>query len=190
MKKPPTDIGASVRARLLRLAREQGEDTRYANERLLFRLSASGHSQQLVLKGAAPFALCTDKPHRATRDLDLLGFGDPDVKQVREVFSQVLAHTVAHDGVHFDLATLTVGSIREDQEYGGVRVEVVTRETNAQVRLEVDVGFGDAVTPDAEPSRLHRCLASPHRVCLHIHGRPSWPRSSKPWSSSARPTAA
>jgi len=71
MKKPPTDVGASVRARLLRLAREQGEDfqlllTRYANERLLFRLSASGHAQQFVLKGAALFTLWTGKPHRAT----------------------------------------------------------------------------------------------------------------------------
>jgi predicted nucleotidyltransferase component of viral defense system len=154
MKKPPADIGASVRARLLRLAREQGEDfqrvlTRYANERLLFRLSASGHAQQFVLKGAALFALWTGKPHRATRDLDLLGFGDPGVAHVREVFTKVLAHDVVDDGVQFDLATLAVDLIREDQEYGGVRVEVVARVTNARVRLQVDVGFGDAVTPEA-----------------------------------------
>jgi predicted nucleotidyltransferase component of viral defense system len=154
MKKPPTDVGASVRARLLGLAREQGEDfqlllTRYANERLLFRLSASGHAQQFVLKGAALFALWTGKPHRATRDLDLLGFGDPGVAHVREVFSKVLAHNVVDDGVHFDLATLEVDLIREDQEYGGVRVDVVARVTNARVRLQVDVGFGDAITPEA-----------------------------------------
>ena len=154
MKKPPTDVGASVRTRLLRLAREQGEDfqlllTRYANERLLFRLSASGHAQQFVLKGAALFALWTGKPHRATRDLDLLGFGDPGVAHVREVFTKVLAHDVVDDGVQFDIATLAVDLIREDQEYGGVRVEVVARVTNARVRLQVDVGFGDAVTPEA-----------------------------------------
>ena len=45
-KSPPKDIGAAVRARLSRLARERGEDfqlvlTRYANERLLFRLAPS-----------------------------------------------------------------------------------------------------------------------------------------------------
>jgi predicted nucleotidyltransferase component of viral defense system len=123
--------------------------TRYANERLLFRLSASGHAQQFVLKGAALFALWTGKPHRATRDLDLLGFGDPGVAHVREVFSKVLAHNVVDDGVHFDLATLEVDLIREDQEYGGVRVDVVARVTNARVRLQVDVGFGDAITPEA-----------------------------------------
>jgi predicted nucleotidyltransferase component of viral defense system len=154
MKKPPTDVGASVRARLLGLAREEGEDfqlllTRYANERLLFRLSASGHAQQFVLKGATLFALWTGKPHRTTRDLDLLGFGDPGVAHVREVFTKVLAHDVVDDGVQFDLATMEVGLIRDDQEYGGVRVEVVARVTNARVRLQVDVGFGDAVTPEA-----------------------------------------
>jgi predicted nucleotidyltransferase component of viral defense system len=81
-KGPPKDLGASVRSRLLRVARAQGEDfqtvlTRYANERLLFRLAASRHAQHFVLKGAALFTLWTGKPHRVTRDLDLLGFGDP-----------------------------------------------------------------------------------------------------------------
>ena len=83
-KTPPKDIGASVRARLSRLSRERGEDfqlvlTRYANERMLFRLASSRHEQRFVLKGAALFTLWTGKPHRATRDLDLLGFGEPSV---------------------------------------------------------------------------------------------------------------
>jgi predicted nucleotidyltransferase component of viral defense system len=153
-KSPPKDLGASVRARLSTLARERGEDfqlvlMRYANERLLFRLASSRHAQRFVLKGAALFTLWTGKPHRATRDLDLLGFGDPGVDHVREVFVEVLALDVADDGIRFDLGSLTVGLIREEQEYGGVRVEIVARITNAQVRLQVDVGFGDAITPEA-----------------------------------------
>jgi predicted nucleotidyltransferase component of viral defense system len=153
-KSPPKDIGASVRARLVRAAREQGEDfqlvlTRYANERLLFRLASSRHAQWFVLKGAALFTLWTGKPHRATRDLDLLGFGDPGVEHVREVFVEVLALDVAADGVRFDLESIAVGLIREEQEYGGVRVELVARVTNAKVRLQVDVGFGDVITPEA-----------------------------------------
>jgi len=155
MKKTPTkDIGASVRARLLRLARERGEDfqlvlTRYANERLLFRLASSPHAGHFVLKGASLFTLWTGKPHRATRDLDLLGFGDSGVEHVREVFTEVLALDVPDDGVRFDLDTLVAGLIRDEQEYGGVRVELVARVTNAQVRLQIDVGFGDAITPEA-----------------------------------------
>lgn len=153
-KSAPKDIGASVRARLSRLARERGEDfqlvlTRYANERLLFRLASTRHAQRFVLKGAALFTLWTGKPHRATRDLDLLGFGEPGVDHVREVFAEVLALDVADDGVRFDIGSLSVGLIREEQEYGGVRIELVSRITNAQVRLQVDVGFGDAITPEA-----------------------------------------
>jgi predicted nucleotidyltransferase component of viral defense system len=153
-KTPLKDVGASVRARLLRIAREGGEDfqlvlTRYANERFLFRLASSRYAQRFVLKGAALFTLWTGKPHRATRDLDLLGFGDPGQQQVRQVFAEVLALEVPDDGVRFDLDSLTVSLIREEQEYGGVRVEVVARVTSAQVRLQIDVGFGDAITPEA-----------------------------------------
>jgi predicted nucleotidyltransferase component of viral defense system len=153
-KTAPKDIGTSVRARLLRLARERGEDfqlvlTRYANERLLFRLASSRHAERFVLKGAALFTLWTGKPHRATRDLDLLGFGDPSPDGVRDVFRDVLALDVLDDGVRFDLSTLVVGLIREDQEYGGVRVELIARVTTAQIRLQIDVGFGDAITPEA-----------------------------------------
>jgi len=154
MTKAPTNIGASVRARLLRLARERGEDfqllvTSYANERLLYRLAVSSHASRFVLKGAALFTLWTGKPHRATRDLDLLGFGDPSEAHVRSVFADVLALYVGDDGVKFDSGSLQVGPIREEQEYGGVRVVVIAQVTSARVRLQIDVGFGDAITPNA-----------------------------------------
>jgi predicted nucleotidyltransferase component of viral defense system len=153
-KRPLKDVGTSVRARLLRLAKDRGDDfqlllTRYANERLLFRLASSSHASGFVLKGAALFTVWTGQPHRATRDLDFLGFGEPGVARVREIFTDLLSLDVADDGVRFDLGTLKVGLIREDQEYGGVRAEFITRVTNAQIRLQVDVGFGDAITPEA-----------------------------------------
>ena len=139
---------------LLRLAKDRGEDfqlvlLRYLNERLLFRLAASRHGPRFVLKGAALFTLWTGKPHRATRDIDLLGFGDPGEAHLREVFAEVLATAGQDDGVTFDLASLQVGPIREGQEYGGVRVEVIARVTSAQVPLQIDIGFGDAITPEA-----------------------------------------
>jgi hypothetical protein len=145
-KTPPKDIGASVRARLSRLARERGEDfqfvlTRYANERLLFRLASSRHAQQFVLKGSALFTLWTGKPHRATCDLDLLDFGDPGVDHVREVFARSTWPTTACTSTSGPprLASSARSRVRR-----GVRAELVARITNAQVRLQVDVGFGDA----------------------------------------------
>lgn len=147
-------VGASVRTRLLRLARERTEDfqhvlTRYANERLLFRLATSRHAPHFVLKGAALFTLWTGKPHRATRDLDLLGFGDLGEENLRDVFADVLTLEVADDGVTFDLGSLEVGPIRQGKDYGGMRIEFVAHITSARVRLQVDVAFGDAVTPEA-----------------------------------------
>ena len=155
MTRAPTDIAASVRARLLKLAREQGDDfqlvlTRYLNERLLYRLAATPHGARFILKGAALFTVWTGKPHRATRDVDLLGYGDPDVAAVEQVFADVLAADVPQDGVTFDASTLKVGLIRADQPYGGVRVTVVASVKNAKVALQIDVGFGDIVTPAAK----------------------------------------
>lgn len=148
----PKDVGASVRARLLHLARERGDDlqlllTRYANERLLYRLTRSRHHGSFILKGATLFTLWTGHPHRATRDVDLLGAGDPSEGRMRTIFAEVIDLDVGHDGLVFDAGSLVVGPIREDQEYGGVRVELLARLTAARVRLQIDVGFGDAVTP-------------------------------------------
>lgn len=101
MKKQGKNIGASVRARLLNLARKRGEDyqlvlTRYANERILYRLSQSKHARDFILKGAALFTVWREDPHRATRDLDLLGFGEPNERHIADVFSEVadLGHRI------------------------------------------------------------------------------------------------
>ena len=153
MTKAPKDVGASVRARLLQLAKKQGEDfqlvlTRYANERLLYRLAQSSHASSFVLKGAALFMLWTDKPHRATRDVDLLGFGDPSSDRIRAVMTDLIPLEVDDDdGLTFDQRTLEVEPIRVDQEYGGIRAVVIAVLAGARARLQVDVGFGDVVTP-------------------------------------------
>lgn len=85
---------------------------------------------------------------RATRDIDLLGFGDPGGDHVAEVFDEILALDVDDDGVRYDRDSVTVGPIRDDQRYGGIRVLVMARIGSAQVRLQIDVGFGDSVTPE------------------------------------------
>ncbi len=81
MTQPMTNIAASVLARLLKLSKDRKEDyqlllLRYANERLLHRISVSSHASRFVLKGAALFTLWTGRAHRATRDIDRLGFGE------------------------------------------------------------------------------------------------------------------
>ncbi|MGD9802522.1 MAG: nucleotidyl transferase AbiEii/AbiGii toxin family protein [Hyphomicrobiaceae bacterium] len=148
----PANIGASVRARLLNLARERNQPfqlllTRYVLERLLFRLSRSAHRDRFVLKGAMLMAAWFDDPHRPTQDLDLLGFGNPDPAAMLAVFREVCA-VAEDDGVAFDVGALTVEDIREDMEYDGLRLKTFATLDGARIRVLVDIGFGDAAVPE------------------------------------------
>lgn len=157
---------ASVRQRLQDLSRKTGEPfqtllTRYALERLLFRLSQSGHHNQFILKGAALFALWTGRIHRPTRDLDLLGTGKPDAAALSDTFRAIASIVDPDDGLTFLVDTLRVAPIREEQEYGGQRVTLLAKLGNARISLQIDVGFGDAVTPAAQMIELPTLLSMP-----------------------------
>jgi hypothetical protein len=146
------NIGASVRARLLQRSRDQRTDfqillTRYALERLLYRLSLSPHRNRFILKGAMLFVTWVDAPFRPTRDLDLLGYGENSPEAIGDVFRAILTHPVDDDGVAFDIDGLEAAPIREDIEYGGVRVRTEATIAGARIPIQVDVGFGDAITP-------------------------------------------
>lgn len=151
----PTNVAASVRQRLMNLAKARGEEfqyvlTRYGLERLLYRLSRSEHSTLFVLKGAALFQLWTNQPHRPTRDLDFLGYGEPTPDRFASLFREICSTAVEDDGLDFDLDTITAEQIKEDDEYQGIRLRGVVRLQNARIPLQIDIGFGDAITPSAE----------------------------------------
>lgn len=154
MAKAIRNIGASVRARLQNLSRATGQSfdlilTRYALERLLYRLSTSAYAERFVLKGAMLLTSWFEDPHRATRDLDLLGFGDPSQDAMLAAFREILA-VVVDDGVEFDLHALRVNQIREELEYGGLRLRTTASISGARIAVIVDVGFGDALEPGVE----------------------------------------
>lgn len=164
----PRNIGASVRQRLLNLAHARGQPmelllTRYALERLLHRLSLSPHRERFVLKGAMLLATWFDEPHRATRDVDLLGFGDAAEDALLGTFREIMA-VEADDGVSFDLKGLKIEAIREEVEYGGSRLRTTAALASARIPITVDIGFGDAVEPGVEDIDLPVLLdmPSPH----------------------------
>ncbi|MEN9798517.1 MAG: hypothetical protein RL653_2213 [Pseudomonadota bacterium] len=144
---------AATWRKLVQLAKARGEDPnfalmRFAAERLLYRLSVSAHAANFVLKGAMLFAAWTDKPHRSTRDVDLLGFGSPDA--LITTFGEVCAVEVSpDDGVRFDAGSIRTEAIRDEEQYEGRRLVVSGSLGKLPVRVQVDVGFGDAVTPAA-----------------------------------------
>ncbi|BCN40922.1 hypothetical protein ALDI51_42410 [Alicycliphilus denitrificans] len=146
-----SNSAASIRARLLNVAKAQGVDfnqvlVRFALERILYRLTQSPHANRFLLKGALLFTLWYDMPHRATRDADLLGFGASDLESVAQIFREIAAVAV-DDGIVFDPASVSVEEIRKEAGYGGVRVVVAGVLAKARCKTQIDVGFGDAVTP-------------------------------------------
>ena len=152
MKRRPSDLGASAQARLRNLAQARGDDVQvlliqFVLERLLCRLAASAHARDFLLKGAMLFAAWTRVPHRATRDLDLLGTGQPDLDRLEQVFRAIATTAVEPDGVTFDADSVQAARIREDQLHQGVRVTLTAALGTARLDVQVDVGFGDAVHP-------------------------------------------
>jgi hypothetical protein len=118
-------------------------------ERLLARVSASAHADRFLLKGALLFALWYEAPHRPTRDADLLGFGPDDAASLIATFREVASIDLG-DAIVFDPESVRAGAIRENSTYGGTRISLVARIGSARCALQIDVGFGDAVTPEPQ----------------------------------------
>jgi hypothetical protein len=147
----------SERQRLFNRSKEQGRDFQsvlklYFLERFLYRLSISRYRDSFLLKGALLFFARAEpeaRPFtRPTKDIDLEALAmEPDVDGLREIFAVVAAIAAPGDGVRFDPEGVTVESIREDDRYGGIRVHLDAYLGQARDRIQIDVGFGDAVTP-------------------------------------------
>jgi predicted nucleotidyltransferase component of viral defense system len=147
----PANMGASIRARLLKLSKDRNQPfqlllTRYVLERLLYRLASTKHRDRFVLKGAMLMTTWFDDPFRPTQDLDLLGFGDPDPEAMLAVFREICAVT-ANDGVSFDVQALAIDRVRDELEYGGLRIKTNATLDGARIRVLIDIGFGDAIEP-------------------------------------------
>ena len=145
------NVAASVRAKLLNKARADKRDftlvlLRYALERLLYRLSISTHADHFLLKGALLFDLWFDVPLRPTRDIDLLGFGLAEEPHLIAVFTDLCALDV-DDGIRFDAHSIRAKEIRKEANYAGIRVTLLGWIDGARCPIQVDVGYGDTVTP-------------------------------------------
>jgi len=163
------DLPASVHNRLLRVSKERDERltvilTSYALERFLYRISQSAYKDRFVLKGALVFSVWMDKSHRSTRDLDLLGWGESAATHLEGMFREICECPVCDDGLQFLAGTVQGHEIREDQEYGGIRVHIQCLLGNARIPIRIDIGFGDAVTPEPQEMAFPTLLDFPAPV--------------------------
>lgn len=160
------NLAASVRQRLLNIARDRRADfqlilIQYAIERLLYRLSKSAHKDRFLLKGAMLFSVWSREPFRSTRDLDFLGQGDSTVAATEKAIREICLTKVENDGLEFLVNAIKGEEIRQDQEYVGVRLRFEARLAGARIPMQIDIGFGDTVTPPPEMIDYPVLLDSP-----------------------------
>lgn len=154
MARNPVNLAASVKDRLLNLARREGRVfdvvlVRYALERLLFRLSISEHRDQFILKGGMLVTIWLSDDKRETRDADFLGYGDASEESILATFTEILA-IPSDDGLIFDTGNMVATTIRDEMEYGGIRLRVPAYLERSRIPMVIDIGFGDALAAPAD----------------------------------------
>jgi hypothetical protein len=163
---PKRNLPASVRQQLLTVSHRCKEPfdlvlVRYGIERLLYRLSRSPHAEKFLLKGAMLFAIWSDGIHRPTRDVDLLGSGPHDDETLKTIFTELCRLETEPDGLTFLPESVAAAPIREEDSYPGTRITLEARLENARISIQVDIGFGDVVTPSPEEVEFPALLDFP-----------------------------
>ena len=157
MAKGITNLPASVHQKLLNKATQTDRPFNellqyFAMERFLYRLSKTPHAGKFVLKGALMFTVWGAPASRPTKDIDLLGRTGNDVDEIVKVMKDACNVEVEPDGMSFDDKSVGGGPIAEDADYQGVRVTLRGALGNARVSLQIDIGFGDVISP--RPTRI------------------------------------
>jgi predicted nucleotidyltransferase component of viral defense system len=151
VKKPVRDLAASVRQRLTNTAKERHRPVAevlqyFAMERFLYRLAQSPHRDRFILKGAMMLVAWRAPTARPTMDIDLLGRGRNHTADLESTVRELCHLDITPpDGMAFDAESVVGEQITVESEYVGVRVNFIARLGTARVRMQIDVGFGDAV---------------------------------------------
>jgi predicted nucleotidyltransferase component of viral defense system len=168
------NVAASVKQRLLNKAKEGSRPFNellqyYALERFLYRLSVSKYADKFVLKGALLFTVWRQSEIRSTVDIDLLGKISNEPQSIKKVFRDICKVKIEDDGLRFDDSSITAEQITVDADYQGVRVQLYGYLGTARIRVQVDIGFSDVITPGPQrydyPTILD--LAKPKLKCYN-----------------------
>ena len=161
-----SSLAVSVAARLHNRAKEAGDDYQnlllsYCLERFLFRLGASSLRERFVLKGATLLRVWSERPYRATRDVDLLRRGDGGFDAIRDDIRVIVATPVPDDAVTFDSQRIEIEAIRAEGEYAGARATLLAHLGTARLPMQIDMGVGDAVWPQPQSCKVPALLDLP-----------------------------
>ncbi len=117
----------------------------YMLERYLERVSLSEYRDKYIIKGGFLIASLVGLESRATMDLDATIKGYPvNEDSIRSMVESIVSVPV-DDGISFQIKD--IGLIREDDEYGGIRVSLNANYEKMAVPLKLDITTGDKITP-------------------------------------------
>jgi len=161
--KNPTNKAASIRQKLLNYTKANGYDFQrtldaYAIECILDRLAHSAYVERFLLKGALLFAVWKGLGNRPTRDIDLMGQGVNELDSIVRIFKEILSVDAKDDCIVFFPDHVEGFRIKEDDEYEGIRILVDGELSGATFKVQIDIGFGDAVTPAPVYAKFPRIL--------------------------------
>lgn len=166
MNQPDKGLAAFIQARLRNLSKATGQNVDdllyyFAIERFLYRLAQSSYCRNFILKGAFVFLAWGIPLGRPTRDIDLRGYVENSVEHLVEVMKEICSQPVEPDGVFFDPDSVTGQSIIQAADYQGVRIGFIGRLGKSRIRMQIDTGFSDVITPDPMLLRFPTLLGMP-----------------------------
>lgn len=153
MKKPTTNVSASILARLKNISEKDNLDfnfllLRYIQERFLARLAVSKYVKKFILKGGFLLVAYNVAKARPTKDIDFLGVNvSSNRKELEHVIREIISLKM-DDGINFVADSLKSEEIKEEAEYSGVRIKVTAKIGTAKNTIQLDLGFGDIVIPE------------------------------------------
>ncbi len=167
MKKVPVNIPASILSRLLKHSREQKTDyqsllNKYVAERFLYRLGQTEYKQSFILKGAYILTIMLEnQTYRTTKDIDFLKTGNTEKEEIKNAIAAICNTDCPEDGVTFDADSIQIDDIRELNLYNGHRVKLTSFIGNVRNILQIDIGIGDSIYPEAKRQRIESILDLP-----------------------------
>lgn len=146
------NITASVLARLRNTSKSSGAPFQqvlqlYVIERLLYRISKSGHAQSVILKGALLLKTIGIPNARPTVDIDMLRKGKADQASLMALVKDCATLEVEADGLTFLADSVVAENITKDSEYKGTRILMDARMDNVRLKIQIDFGVGDVMVP-------------------------------------------
>jgi len=131
---------------------------RYFQERFLYRLAISEFSNRFILKGGL-LLICLKMPRsRPTKDIDFLAKEIKNDPAELEYIFKIIANIPCDDGVKFFSTSVISERIKEDADYDGIRIKIDATLGQARKKLQMDIGFGDVIIPQAMPMEFPTLL--------------------------------